>query len=132
MFNLLHHKTDFELEACWTFTATGHGKSAGDGIGAVLKSTARRTTLKKNILLSDAKDFFKFSQNQQLETAKKSNRNNPAIEVFFLGANEIEEIKANILDSRIENLQTLRKKKFLIYFPQCCVFRQDTRDSQST
>ena len=112
MFNLLHHKTDFELEAWWIFTATGHDKS-----------TARRTTLKKNILLSDAKDFFKFSQNQQLETAKKSNRNNPAVEVFFLGANEIEEIKANILDFRIENLQALRKKKFLIYFPQCCVFR---------
>jgi hypothetical protein len=115
IFNLIHHKADFELEACWSFTASGHGKSAGDGIGAVLKSTARRATLSKNILLSSAKDFFEFSQNQQLETAKKSNRNNPAVEVFFLDADEIEKVKASILDSRIEKVKALRKEKCLIY-----------------
>lgn len=74
MFNLIHHKTDFDFEACWTFTATGHGKSAGDGIGAALKSTARRATLSKNIRLSTAKDFFEFSKKQQLETTKKQTR----------------------------------------------------------
>ncbi len=115
IFNLIHHKADFELEACWSFTASGHGKSAGNGIGAVLKSTARRVTLSKNILLSSAKDFFEFSQNQQFETAKKSNRNNPAVEVFFLDADEIEKVKANILDSRIEKVKALRKEKCLIY-----------------
>ncbi|CAF1650662.1 unnamed protein product [Adineta ricciae] len=60
--NLIHHKIDFDLDACWTFTATGHGKGAGDGIGAVLKSVARRATLSKNILMSNAKDFYEFSQ----------------------------------------------------------------------
>ncbi|CAF1214876.1 unnamed protein product [Adineta ricciae] len=64
IFNLIHHKIDFELEASWTFTSTGHGKSAGDGIGATLKSTARRATLSKNIRLSTAKDFFEFKQRQ--------------------------------------------------------------------
>ncbi len=39
--NLIHHKMDFDLDACWTFTATGHGKGAGDGIGAVLQYTSR-------------------------------------------------------------------------------------------
>ncbi len=34
--NLIHHKIHFDLDACWTFTATGHGKGADDGIGAVL------------------------------------------------------------------------------------------------
>jgi hypothetical protein len=117
IFNLIHHKIDFELEACWTFTATGHGKSAGDGIGATLKSTARHATLSKNILLSTAKDFFEFSQKQQLETAKKSNRDNPAVDVFYLEADEIEKVKNNILNSRVEKLQALREKKHLVYSP---------------
>ena len=55
--NSVPHKADFNLEACWTYTATGHGKGAGDGIGAVLKSTAKRVTLSKNILLSTAQDL---------------------------------------------------------------------------
>ncbi|CAF1621629.1 unnamed protein product [Adineta ricciae] len=98
--NLIHHKIDFELVASWTFTSTGHGKSAGNGIGA---------TLSKNILLSIAKDFFEFSQKQQLEIAKKSNRDNPAVDVFNLEADEIEKVKNNILNSRFEKLQALHK-----------------------
>jgi hypothetical protein len=65
IFNLTHHKADFGLDACWTFTDTGHGKGAGDGIGALLKSAARRVTLAKNILLSSPKDFYEFSREQQ-------------------------------------------------------------------
>jgi len=53
--NVIHHKMAFDLDACWTFTATGHGKGAGDGIGAVLKSIARRTTLFKNNNLNQMK-----------------------------------------------------------------------------
>ena len=117
IFNLIHHKFDFELEACWTFTATGHGKSAGDAIGATLKSTARRTTLSKNILLSTAKDFFEFSQKQQLEMAKKTNRDNRAVDVSYLEADEVEKIRSNILKSRVEKLQALREGKYLIYSP---------------
>jgi hypothetical protein len=37
IFNLIHHQTDLGLHACWTSTATSHGKGAGDGVGAVLK-----------------------------------------------------------------------------------------------
>lgn len=116
MFNLIHHKMDFDFEACWTFTATGHGKSAGDGIGATLKSTARRATLSKNILLSTAKDFFEFSKKQQLEIAKKTNKDNPAVDVFYLEADEIEKVKNNILNFRVEELRALREKKYLVQF----------------
>lgn len=117
IFNLIHHKVDFGLAACWTFTATGHGKSAGDGVGAVLKSTARRATLSKNILLSSAKDFFEFSRKQQLETAEKSNHDRPAVDVFFLDADEIEKTKATVFDSRAEKLKTFRKRKCLTVSP---------------
>ncbi|CAF1688114.1 unnamed protein product, partial [Adineta ricciae] len=77
-------QNDFGLYACWTFTATGHGKSAGDGVDAVLKSTARHTTLSKNILMSNAKDFLEFSQKQPLETARRSNKDTPGVHVFYL------------------------------------------------
>ncbi|CAF4506889.1 unnamed protein product [Rotaria socialis] len=91
--NLIHHKIDFDLDACWTFTATGHGKGAGDGIGAVLKFSARRATLSKNILMSNPKDFYEFTQKQQLETARRSNKDIPGVHAFFLESDEIEEAK---------------------------------------
>ncbi|CAM2729429.1 unnamed protein product [Rotaria socialis] len=90
--NLVHHRRDFNLDGCWTFTVTGHGKAARDSIGAVLKSTARRATLSKNILLSTAKDFYEFSLRHQSEIANNSNKQNPGIHVFFLDSAEVEEI----------------------------------------
>jgi len=110
--NLIHHKSDFGLDASWTFTATGHGKGAGDGIGAVLKSTARRATLSKNILMSNAKDFYEFSQKQQLETAKRSNKDNPRVNIFYLDSDEVEEVKNNYLKARSEKLRVTGKKTF--------------------
>jgi hypothetical protein len=104
--NLIHHKADFDLDACWTFTATGHGKGAGDGIGAVLKSTTRRATLSKNMLLSTAKDFYEFSQKQQLETAKRSSKDNPGVHVFYLEADEVEQAKNSYMKVRSEKIRT--------------------------
>lgn len=61
--------------------------------------------------------------------AKKSNRDNPAVDMFYLEADEIETIKNNILNFRAEKLQTLREKKYLIYFALPCLFRKNTRYS---
>jgi hypothetical protein len=108
MLNLVHHKSDFDLDACWTFTATGHGKGAGDGIGAVLKSTAKRVTLSKNILLSNARDFYEFSVKNQLDTARKSNERELAIHVFFLDSKEVEILKDNVIKPRNEQLRSSR------------------------
>ncbi|CAF1666265.1 unnamed protein product [Adineta ricciae] len=105
IFNLAHHKTDFGLDARWTFTATVHGKSAGDGVDALLKTTARHTTLIKNILMSNSKDFFEFSQKQQLETARRSNKDTPGVHVFYLESDEVEEVKKNYLKSSNEKLR---------------------------
>lgn len=113
--NLIHHKIDFDLDACWTFTATGHGKGAGDGIGAVLKSTARRVTRSQNILMSNAKDFYEFTQKQQLETARRSNKDIPGVHVFFLESDEVEEAKKSYLQARSEKLRATGEKDFLFY-----------------
>ena len=104
--HLSHHKIDFGLDAFWIFTAAGHGKGAGDGIGAVLKSTAGRTTLSKNVLMSNAKDFYEFTQKQQLGTARRSNKDISGVHVFFLESDEVEEAKYNTRNSNYAWIQT--------------------------
>ncbi|KAJ8685910.1 hypothetical protein QAD02_021703 [Eretmocerus hayati] len=46
--NLKYHKHDFQLEAEWHFHATAHGKNACDGLGASVKSNARRESLQRS------------------------------------------------------------------------------------
>ena len=45
--NLPYHYQDFSLEAAWTFNSSGHGKGPCDGLGAVVKSAARKHLLKQ-------------------------------------------------------------------------------------
>lgn len=45
MANLLNHKFDFGIEAEWHYSATAHGKSSYDGIGATFKREAYRCSL---------------------------------------------------------------------------------------
>jgi hypothetical protein len=106
MFNLSHPKIDFGLDAAWTFSATGHRKDAGDGVGTFLKSTAKRATLSKGVRLSSPKDFYDFLKKYQLETTEANGRSNSTVHVFYLAANEIEKIKNRIIDSRIEKLKS--------------------------
>ena len=112
--NIVRHKADFGLDACWTFTATGHGKGAGDGIGAVLKFTTRRVTLSKNILLSTAKDFYEFSSTHQLEATSSSNQKDPGIHVFFVASKELQEIQESIMKPRSEQLRSSGKWIFFL------------------
>lgn len=43
--NLIHHKNDFDVQAEWHYSATAHGKSTYDGIGATFKREAYRVSL---------------------------------------------------------------------------------------
>jgi hypothetical protein len=113
IFNLTHHKADSGLDTCWTFTATGHGKGAGDGIGAVLKSTARCMTLAKNIFLSSPKDFYEFSREQQLQTAQANGKEDPAVHIFFLDAREVEQAKDTTIKQRVEQIKSSGNVSFL-------------------
>ncbi len=62
--------------------------------------------LSKNILLSTAKDFYEFSQKQQLETAKRSSKDNPDVHVFYLEADEVEQAKNSYMKVRSEKIRT--------------------------
>jgi hypothetical protein len=115
MLNLAFHKEDFGIDACWTYTATAHGKGPGDGVGGLLKSTARRHTLLKNILLSSARDFYEFSKKQQMETARSCNKNEPSVHVFFLGAEEVNRVSIDIIDDRSDILKRARLSECTFY-----------------
>ena len=115
MLNLVNHKIDFDLEACWTFTATGHGKGAGDGIGAVLKSTARRVTRASNMLLSTPRDFYEFSQQQQLKTAEAKEQPEPGVHVLFLEVEEVDQAKEDILEPRAEVIKTTGNRYLFLW-----------------
>ena len=43
--NLCHHKHDFDISACWSFFATGHGKQPCDGLGGTIKRIVSKTSL---------------------------------------------------------------------------------------
>ena len=115
MLNLVNHKIDFDLDACWTFTATGHGKGAGVGIGAVFKSTARRVTWASNMLLSTPRDFYKFSQQQQLKTVEAKDQPEPGVHVLFLEAEEGDQAKEDILEPRAEIIKGTGDKYLFLW-----------------
>ncbi|CAF1533579.1 unnamed protein product [Rotaria sordida] len=52
-----------DLKAAWTFTSSGHGKSPCDGLGAAVKSPARKYLLKRGpeVAFCSAKDFYQFT-----------------------------------------------------------------------
>lgn len=74
--NLSLHKEDFGIDAVWTFTSSGHGKSSCDGLGAVVKTSARKYLLKKGpeAAFCSAKDFYQFTleKTSQTKIATKS------------------------------------------------------------
>ena len=88
------------------FSATGHGKCAGDGVGASLKSTARRTTLPRCVHLSTPKEFYDLLVKDQFEKAKIVGRADPTVCILFLEAIEVEKIKDLVINPRIEKLKS--------------------------
>lgn len=60
--NLCKHEVDFEINAEWHFFATSHGKSACDGIGGIVKSTAAKASLQRpeDDQITNTKELFDF------------------------------------------------------------------------
>ena len=58
--NLALHHQDFGIEVGWTFSSSVHGKNPCDGLGAVVKSSARKYLLKQGPeeAFSSAKKIF--------------------------------------------------------------------------
>ena len=98
------------------FSATDHGKGAGDGVGAFLKSTARRVTLSKAVHLSSPRDFYDFLVKDQFETAKVAGRTDPTVYILFLEATEVEKMKNVVINPRAEKLRSTGKVFVIFLF----------------
>jgi len=104
MINLIHHKNDFDIEASWTFCASGHGKGPSDGIGATTKSSDNRSTLMSGTTFSSAEDFFNFTKKTNEEAAKSKDTNEPPINACYLNSTTIHDITKTLLSDRFKQL----------------------------
>ncbi|CAF0842640.1 unnamed protein product [Adineta steineri] len=104
MFNLLHHLRDFGIQACWTFSSTGHGKGPIDGLGASSKSTATRSVKSSGTVISSAKEFYDFTKQYNENAAKLSGNNEPPINAFYVDSTTVEATYQNFLKPRWDKL----------------------------
>lgn len=109
IFNLTHHKDDFGLEACWTFSSTAHGKGPCDGFGASVKYTATRSITTSGTSICSAEQFYEFTMVFNHNAAKTSTTGEPPIYAFYVNPNTVERICGEILKPRWEQLIKTRK-----------------------
>ena len=64
--NLAEHKNDFDVEADWSFSATGHGKGPWDGLAGSAKREAALESLRRSSMnpIQTPYDFFEFVKNK--------------------------------------------------------------------
>jgi hypothetical protein len=102
--NLLYHYQDFSLEAAWTFSSSGHGKGPCDGLGAVVKSAARKYLLKQGPegSFSTAKEFYLFTREKVSQTASASRKvTDQFVACLFVAINSSQPIRRTINSSHI-------------------------------
>jgi len=104
MINVIHHKHDFNLEACWTFCASGHGKGPSDGMEATIKSSANRSILTSGTTLSSVEDFFKLTKKINEDAAKLNNTSEPPINAYYLSSSTIDDVTRTLLSDRFKHL----------------------------
>ena len=111
MINLQRHQHDFNISASWTFLASGRGKGPCDGIGDVVKSSANRSILLSDTIISCAEDFFNFTKKFNEVVVKSSQTNEPPINVCYLKRNDIERVTEDLLT---EPWNKNKSKSFLL------------------
>jgi hypothetical protein len=104
MMNLIHHKNDFDIEASWTFCASGHGKGPSDGIGATVKSSANRSILASGTTLSSPEEFFNFTKKINEEAAKSKGTSELPINAYYLNSITIDNTTKALLSDRFKQL----------------------------
>ncbi|KAJ8666886.1 hypothetical protein QAD02_008548 [Eretmocerus hayati] len=95
--NLIQHEEDFGLKDEWHFHVTTHGKNACDGIGATIKSTARRESLQKGSSghILTPSELYHWTKNRFQN-----------MEISFLSKDHYETMKTK-LEKRFDNAKTI-------------------------
>ena len=106
LLNLFYHKSDFGLDAIWSFFVTSHGKSPCDGIGGVVKRKLANESLSRlhNNQILNAKDAFLYC-----------NENILGIKFFYAEANEVGLVRNN-LQTRFQKGSTVPGTRSFHFF----------------
>ncbi|CAG7726306.1 unnamed protein product [Allacma fusca] len=83
--NLVHHDTEFGVQAVWVYTATSHGKSVCDGISAVVKRVLRSNSLKPNMHIRNVDDIIEFGRSYWKDTT--------TLELFLIRSQQFEAVR---------------------------------------
>ena len=97
--NLAEHKTDFDVEADWSFSATGHGKGPWDGLAGSAKREAALESLRRSSMnpIQTPYEFFEFVK----EKFQK-------VQVEFISEEKIETNEKELLSERFKSAKTIK------------------------
>ena len=90
IYNLIHHKEDFDIEASWRFSASGHRKGSCDGLDTTVKSTATRWVLASDKGFSSVTDFCNFTKKFNDDVTRANNSAEIPIHVLYLESSVVE------------------------------------------
>ena len=101
MLNLYLYKTDFGLEANWTFFATSHGKSHCDGIGRIVKRLTACASLQRqhSSQILTVASMLEFCQ-----------ENIKDIKFCYLPKNKLQAVREELKNRKIEGANHSRNK----------------------
>jgi hypothetical protein len=104
--NLMHHRSDFGINASWSFFCTSHGKGACDGIGGTVKRTTKHESLRRPVSnqILNVYDMYSFCQDRM-----------PCIDFYLLKSSDIE-TQRNWLKMRFEQAKTIKGTRSYHYF----------------
>lgn len=107
--NLMFHQNEYDIPAEWVFTATSHGKSTCDAIGAVTKCATRRESLKEGVIIMNAKEMFDFC-------VKKFSGKAETLEYVFCTREDVELQRENLEDryKEFNKLPGIRKNHVFV------------------
>jgi hypothetical protein len=97
--NLAEHKTDFDVEADWSFSATGHGKGPWDGLAGSAKREAALESLRRSSMnpIQTPYEFFEFVK-------KKFQK----VQVEFISEEKIQSNETELLSERFKSAKTIK------------------------
>lgn len=102
--------TDFGIDACWTFTATAHGKGPCDGLGASVKSTATRSIIRSGVFISTAEELYNFTVQFNEKAAATTPFKQPPIHAVYVTSAMVENVYNTVLKPRWEAMNKTGKK----------------------
>ena len=103
--NLAEHKSDFDVEADWSFSVTGHGKGPWDGLAGSAKREAALESLRRPSTdpIQTPSEFFDFVKGKF-----------KSVQVEFISEEKIQEVEKELLSERFKTAKTIKERVAII------------------